>query len=619
MLSRVCTFMASVVLEDRNSRCAIMLLDKAFMRPFRSLGCLAVLGIFSGLSSAQAQSGGAGQFDGPAELPRAYVKSALSDTPAQGRTWMVKQGANPQEALEKASCGDTVQLQAGATFAGRLRLPAKKCDDSHWIIVRTSAPDRDLPPEGTRITPCSAGVASLPARPAYDCPTPRNVMAKLVLDKPGEGALIIEQGANHYRIVGLEITRDLPGENMNSLAFLKKDESADHIVFDRCWLHGTPQDETARGLQLGGGTYIAVVDSYFSDFHCIAGTGACTDAEAISGGNGELPMGPYKILNNYLEASGENILFGGGRATVSPTDIEIRHNHMFKPMIWKHDSPGFVGATNGHPFIVKNLFELKNGQRVLFEGNILENSWGGFTQTGFGILLTPKNQAGKAGNLCPLCRVTDVTIRYSRISHVASCFQVGSGISGTGGASAGGGRDSIHDVVCDDIDGTKYEGFGNFLQLTHVRPPLHDVKFDHITAFPSKAVLSTGNKDSGIKIANVVFTNNIISTGEYQITSATGGRENCSFHAKSRAPASVLEDCFSSSQFSHNIIIGGSGWPKDNFTPKDFAAVRFVNFNNGIGGDYRLRPDSQYKNAGTEGKSPGADIDAIQTATAGVR
>jgi hypothetical protein len=599
------------------TRCAILLAYRTPMNPFRSLACVAVLGVFSALSFAQGQSGTAGQFDGPAELPRSYVKSALSDTPAPGRTWTVKQGGDPQETLQKASCGDTVQLQAGATFPGHLRLPAKKCDDGHWIIVRTSASDRDLPPEGSRISPCYAGVPSLPARPAFVCPTPKNVLAKLALDKGNEGALIIENGANHYRLIGLEITRDVPGDVL-SLALLKKDESADHIVIDRCWFHGTAQDETGKGIQLGGSTYVAVVDSYFSDFHCIAGTGSCTDSQAIGGGNGNLPMGPYKIVNNFLEAAGENILFGGARATVSPADIEIRRNHLFKPITWKKDSANFVGAANARPFIVKNVFELKNGQRVLFEGNILENSWGGFSQTGFAVLLTPKNQMGKAGNLCPACQVTDVTIRYSAIRHVGSCFQIGNGLSGSGGAATAGERYSIHDVICDDVDGTKYSGFGNFAQVSHREPPLHDVRIDHVTAFAPNALLNTGNKDSGVPIANFTFTNSIVTAGQRQITSTGGGKNNCSFRAPSRGPDSVLSDCFRDLKFAGNVIIGGSGWPKNNATPKSLEAVKFAALSNGTVPDYRLRPDSPYKKAGTDGKDPGADIDAIRSATAGV-
>ena len=91
-----------------------------------------------------------GNFDGPAELPRVVVHSAMSDTPAPGKVIRVRAGEDAGAAVEKASCGDTVQLQAGATF-GRITLPAKKCDDAHWIIIRTSDPDSKLPPEGTRL------------------------------------------------------------------------------------------------------------------------------------------------------------------------------------------------------------------------------------------------------------------------------------------------------------------------------------------------------------------------------------------------------------------------------------------------------------------------------------
>jgi hypothetical protein len=48
------------------------------------------------------------------------------------------------------------------------------------------------------------------------------------------------------------------------------------------------------------------------------------------------------------------------------------------------------------------------------------------------------------------------------------------------------------------------------------------------------------------------------------------------------------------------------------------AAVQFVNYNNGIGGNYQLLPSSPYKNAGSDGKDLGADIDTILSETAGV-
>ena len=71
-----------------------------------------------------------------------FVKSALSDTPAPGGTAHVRCRGNLQAALDAAHCGDTIELQAGATFSGYFTLPAKACDDDHWIVVRTSAPEQ---------------------------------------------------------------------------------------------------------------------------------------------------------------------------------------------------------------------------------------------------------------------------------------------------------------------------------------------------------------------------------------------------------------------------------------------------------------------------------------------
>src|ERR1700751_699027 len=421
-----------------------------FKFPLFSL-CFAVF-FQTGYGQAQNEAS-KGQFDGPAELPRVYVKSNLADTPAPGKTVVVKSSSELTSALDKAVCGDTIQLQAGATFVGMFKIPVKSCDDQHWIIVRTSAPDQDLPAEGVRITPCYAGVASLPGRPEFAGSAPKNVMAKVVFNDHGSGPFGFLAGANHYRFIGLEITRDAPGAVTYNLVSNPEKGQVDHIVFDRVWLHGTALDETTRGIALGGSRYVAVMDSYFSDFHCVAVTGACGDSQAIAGGLGSEPMGPYKIVNNFLEASGENIIFGGGSADYVPSDIEIRHNHMFKPLTWAPCSVGFVGGKSGRPFIVKNLFELKNAQRVLFEGNILENVWGGFTQAGFAILLTPKNPS-----TCNVCAVREVTIGYSRITHAGAAMQIANGLSDPGFAAREGSHYSIHDLVFDDMAYTNCPG-----------------------------------------------------------------------------------------------------------------------------------------------------------------
>jgi len=572
--------------------------------------------------SPNLQADAKGNFDGPAELPRVYIKSSLADTPASGKLRLVKAGDDLQRALDDASCGDTIKLEAGATFEGHVHLPNKPCDDGHWIIIRTSAPDESLPPEGTRISPCYASVATLPDRPDFHCAAPHNVMAKITFaGHGGSGPIFFSAGANHYRLLGLEVTRDPSAGRVTALAAPDGSVAADHIIFDRVWFHGNAHDETTRGVFLSRTRYMAVIDSYFSDFHCVAG-GECTDSQAISGAAGDLPMGPFKIVNNFLEAAGENIIFGGAAATATPADIEVRHNHLYKPPTWMPGHPGFVGGNSGKPFIVKNLFELKNAQRLVFEGNILENSWGGFSQQGFGIVLTPKNQAP---NICPLCRVTDITIRYNTVSHVGSGMQIANVPSGTGGASTAGERYSIHDVVFDDVDGTAYKGFGIFLMLISNTPTLRDVKIDHITGFPSRVLMNIGAFQN--KFERFTLTNSLLSSGERQMTSTGGGPSNCSFQPDRQPPAALLHTCFPSATITHNAIIDGFGWPAGNFTPKDFNAVGFVDHRNGKGGDYHLctskgqggscKAVSQFAHAGTDGKDLGADLDAIDAATRG--
>jgi hypothetical protein len=117
---------------------------------------------------------------------------------------------------------------------------------------------------------------------------------------------------------------------------------------------------------------------------------------------------------------------------------------------------------------------------------------------------------------------------------------------------------------------------------------------------------------------NFVFTNSIVNAGNAPVWSTGGGPGNCAFHDD---PLTTFNACFSDSTFIANAIIAAppaANWPKRNFFPASAAAVRFANYNGGIGGDYRLQPSSPYKGKGTDGKDLGADVDAIHSATAGV-
>lgn len=564
-------------------------------------------------------------YDGPAQLPVVTVGSSMADSPAPGSVISVAAGGDFKGALNSAQCGDTIQLAAGATFVGPFTVPAKGCNDQNWIIIRTSSPDSSLPPEGTRLTPCYAGVGSLQGRPQYSCSNPANVLSKIEMQGGGTGPIVFADGANFYRFVGLEITR--ANGISGSAALLSNQGSADHIIVDRSWLHGNPQDETADGYATSGGTYIAVIDSYFNDFHCYE---SCTDSHAVSGGTGDHQDGPYLIQNNFLEAAGEAIMFGGGEATLTPTDIEIIGNHFWKPWQWMQGNNPFVGGLNGNPFIVKNHLELKNAVRVLVEANILENSWGGFTQTGFGVLVSPKNQhkPGGTGGVCPLCQVTDVTIRYSRISHAGGGIVLATDLAASGrdggGPALAGTRWSLHDLVLDDIS-KNYVGEGYMFEVSNGWPknPLNSVTINHITGFPDAqaGAFMMGNQETNPQMYGFVFTNSIATTGRYPIWNTGGGSTSCAFQ---NIPVTSLTTCFTTYTFNYNGLVGApprynpSTWPAGNMFAASPSIVQFVNYNNGNGGNYQLLPASPYVNAGSDGRNLGADIVGLNAALAGV-
>ncbi len=589
----------------------------------------------SSAQSSDASVPTAAQFDGPAELPRLAVASSVASTPAPGRSRQVRSGENLQSILNQSQCGDQILLEAGATFQGRFVLPAKDCDDQHWIVLRSSASDDAFPREGERITPCYAGVASLPGRPAYPCPSPRNAMAKIVAGR-GEATLRFEDGANHYRLgPGLELTRAAGDGVHYGLIGPQQDRSVkgvSHLVVDRDWIHGTANDETVRGIFLGGFSYAAVVDSYLNDFHCIAAIGACVDSQAIAGGVGKIPEGPWKIENNFLEAGAENILFGGGGGTIVPADITIRHNYLFKPLTWMPGQSGFVGGPNSDPgkcarfntpgfcpFIVKNLFELKNAERLLFEGNVLENSWPGFSQRGSSILLQVMSEGGN-----PNATVADITIRFNRAAHTANGLGIKSPPSQHTAQPRLEARISVHDDIFDDIGPAYYNGTTQAVDVAFqigrcpTCAPLHDIKIDHVTMLlqhpQNLMILSAPTND---RIANLVFTNNIVSAPEKMAITASGPGSDCGYDGNTNAKR--WENCTAGGVFAHNVLIGATGeWPRENFLAHDLNDVGFINANGGHAGDYHLATTSRQKRAGIDGRYPGADVDAVEREIHGV-
>ena len=436
--------------------------------------------------------------------------------------------------------------------------------------------------------------------------------------KRNGGAVI----GDHFRFIGIEWTSraDVPVNRMIST------EHGDHIIFDRNYVHPGEGAEIAHGIgMVEGSHHIGIINSYISGLNCISRTGKCTDATAVGGAHSNDPFGTFKIYNNFLEASGQDILFGGSASDYNPTDIEIRRNHLFRPMIWKEGEPGYTPSPTGSPFIVKNNFELKSAVRVLFEGNLLENSWGGFSQTGFSILLTAVSQASH----CPNCRVTDVTVRYDWVRNVAGVIQIATPLAKAekgGGSAAEAGRLSIHDLIADNIHSKDYKGGGSFLMYSSQKAPVHDVQIDHVTFFGPGILLSLLNKWD--KLPNFTLTNSVFSVGDRRPPVASAGPGSCAEQGQKLGPDAILKACFVTYKFDHNLIAvsRGGGFPAGNTIVSSPEDIAVHDFKDGVAKNPRLCHEKgsgcSKKSPGTaaasDGRDLGADVDAVETAIAGV-
>jgi hypothetical protein len=498
------------------------------------------------------------QSSGEPELPRVFLSTSFPAT--SGTLLNVPAGGNLQATLESAQPGDTVVLQAGAVYTGNFILPAKIGDG--WITIRTSDL-AGIPVEGTRISPTQGGA-----------------MPKIVTANAAP-ALATAAGAHHYRLVGLEMgVAAAVGLNYGIVVLGDGSQSSlsavpHDLVIDRCYVHGNLTGDVSRGVTLNS-AFTSVIDSHISACH-----GVGFDTQAIAGWNGQ---GPFKIVNNYLEAAGENVMFGGADPHIPnlvPSDIEFRRNYCSKPLSWNPADLTYAGTH----WSVKNLFELKNAQRILVDGNVFENCWVD-GQTGFAVVFTPRNQEGTA----PWSVVQDVTFTNNIARHAAAGIQ----FLGTDNnyPSQQERRIKIKNNLFYDIGGTKWGGNGRLFQLVDGTA---DVHIDHNTGIQTgNIVTADGTPHSGF-----VYTNNITPHNDYGFMGSgrSFGNDTLSYY---------FPGCY----LIKNVIIGGLSnlYPSGNFFPASLSNVGFVDVSRD---NYRLTNTSPFKNAATDGSDIGADQDAI--------
>ncbi len=460
-----------------------------------------------------------------------------------------------QAALDQAEPGAIIELAAGAIYKGPFILPSKPGDQ--WITIRSSAAGEAVP---------ETGAAAAPALPAAGIRvTPAAAVAMARLESAAGPVVMAAPGAHHYRFIGIEISPARPTNGkpifLNALVVLGSGirDSAllpHHIMFERCYFHGDPIVGARRAIELNSASTI-VRDSWFADFMM---EGA--DSQALVGWAGP---GPYRIVNNYLEGAGENLMFGGGDpliANLVPSDIEIRGNHFSKPIAWRAGAAG----NNGYNWTIKNLLELKNARRVLIDGNLFEYNWPQ-AQNGYSILFTVRNQEGTA----PWSTVEDVTFSNNIVRHIAN------GINLLGRddnhPSQPARRIHIYNNLFMDLGGEW--GDGNLFQ---VLDGVDELSIVHNTAVNEAKILNVDGRMS----QDFVFLSNIVWHNEYGI-SGTGAASG----------SQTLAEYFNKVDVRDNLIIGGApaSYPSGNNFPRSSAGTGFTDASTG---DFRLLPSSRF-------------------------
>lgn len=582
---------------------------------------------------------------------------------ANAATITVNAGGDLQAALNAAQPGDTILLQAGATWTGNYTLPLKS--GATVITVRSSASDTQLPGPGVRLTPSYA--ALLPK----------------IKGAGSSAAFKTATSAHHWRLQFLEIIGNAAGVNeivrLGSGAEPTLESQPQHIVLDRVYIHGHPTMGTRRGVALNGRN-ITIRESWISDIKSVG-----VDTQAICGWGG---AGPFLIENNYLSAGAENVLFGGADPVIAnlvPSDIIIRRNLFTKDLKWRNailatptatavasatggtlpaathtykvvaysacgnsktcnsapsaDVKGVVSSTTGSVKVSWAAISGASSYRVYGRGQYWTVTSTSFVDTGAaGTAGTAPTKASKymVKNLLELKNARRVLIEGNRFEYSWAQDQTGYALLfmpwNNGRApwtavqdvtvrnnhldhvAAGitvAGRHKVNGVVVSQItervaivnnlltDVSKVTWGGHGIFLVS-GDGATDVTVDHNTIIHDGPSTVSSN---GIGNVRFKYNNNM---SKHSIDGIYGSGYGAGWVS--------LNKYFIGAEIRRNVLAGGdaSKYPSDNFFP---PTSQFLgNFVNAAAGDYRLGSWSPYRAAGTDGKDVGVDIAALTAA-----
>lgn len=270
-------------------------------------------------------------------------------------------------------------------------------------------------------------------------------------------------------------------------------------------------------------------------------------------------------------------------------------------------------------WVNKNRFELKTSNRALIFGNLIHGWWASEQTQGI-LNLKLEDNSTVADDL-----FQDVTV-YKNKFYDASMGIIFSTRSIAGAQTEDYGKriGFMHNLI--ELDGVTWDNEDTgadspatalFIGAGSMPDPQYA---DYVEVFHNTWVnanptpigstgghmLLLGAVSATHKGVGLVFRDNIVGHREFGIK-ADG----------QVVGTTSLNAAFTGYTWTKNLMVGGTAgnYPECTLCQSAWSSAQFVNFNNGVGGNYRLAVGSPGKGTATDSTDVGADIDAIERAT----
>ena len=439
-----------------------------------------------------------------------------------------------------------------------------------------------------------------------------------------------------------------------------------NFELDRVWIHDFSEAENGpnRGINENS------INFSMHDSWC-DGMKSTGEAQCIAGWSS---YGPTSIINNFLEAAGENILYGGALPTYYPVTNQnktITGNYFYKPFIWKWASGAFgtpsgtclydaanspdpdhrggeylfdtiamqawlcvagtwtMTGTSPTHYGVKNLLEYKSGRNWTVTGNVFDGNWTD-AQAGQAFAFGQRTDSG------PGDAHDHLLIQNNKLIHMYRAFSWGSLCTGTNTGNLPCVNGVTNNLSVKNnlmiLSGPSYCGVGfnsagcGFNMWAHAwagHATLQNT-WDHNTVVQPDGYASAPPYTAQSFLYDTL---NPASPLHNQDT-YTNSIDSYDFFGQ----LAYFAGDWTNSTWNRMALIGGGGTytgsagTGNTFTntslPASTAAVGFVN---PAAGDYHLSPTSPYSAscssncifASSDGTDLGADIDLVNMATSG--